>query len=166
MDKKIIFSVIIGSIAVLLGSIVLVVKTAPTNLKLTKDATIKFSSDKNYDWGEIDIDGGNKEKTFPIKNTGSADLEITDFKTSCMCTTVKVIINNQESPAFGMHNQSTWKGIIKPNQTAQIKVIFNPLYHGPQGLGPITRLISFKTNDEANSKIELRLTGNVVKKQK
>ena len=79
-----------------------------------------------------------------------------------MCTEAIVAIDGEKSPIFGMHTRSGWKGVIEPGQTAVVKVVFDPMFHGPQGTGPITRLVSFNTNDSENSTVELRLTGNVV----
>ena len=36
--------------------------------------------------------------------------------------------------------------------------------HGPQALGPVTRYITFSTNDPNNKSVEYTLTGNVVER--
>ena len=46
---------------------------------------------------------------------------------------------------------------------AVVNVVFDPMFHGPQGTGPITRIVSFDTNDSGNRTVEFRLTGNVVR---
>ena len=55
------------------------------------------------------------------------------------------------------------KGVVKPGETADINVVFDPMFHGPQGTGPITRLVSFNTNDSSNRTVEFKLTGNVIR---
>lgn len=120
-------------------------------------------SETNYSWGEIPIDGGNVKKNFPIKNAGQDILKVFNVKTSCMCTTTRVLIQEQLSPPFGMHSQSPWVGKIAPGEEAQLEIVFDPAYHGPSGLGPITREILLETNDPANSKLIFTLTGTVVK---
>ena len=85
------------------------------------------------------------------------------MKTSCMCTQAKIVINGVSSPAFGMHGSSEWKGTIKPKEIAEVRAVFDPLFHGPDAVGPVTRFVSFDTNDVKNPTVELKLTGNVVK---
>lgn len=143
--------------------IVFTSKYQSSTLEPSGDARIEVLSEKIHDWGQIDIEGGNVEKTFQIKNSGDSDLEITNIKTSCLCTETQIDINGDKSPVFGMHTRSGWKGVIKPGDSAEVRVVFDPLFHGPQGTGPITRLVSLDTNDVANRTIEFRLSGNVVR---
>ena len=98
-----------------------------------------------------------------FKNTGESHLELTNFKTSCMCTETQISINGEKSPVFGMNTISDWKGVVRPGETAVVNVVFDPMFHGPQGTGPITRIVSFDTNDSGNRTVEFRLTGNVVR---
>lgn len=116
-----------------------------------------------YSWGEIPLNRGNVKKTFLIKNAGKETLQLANIKTSCMCTTARVFIKEQSSPPFGMHSQSPWVGKIAPGEEAQLEIVFDPAYHGPSGLGPVTREILLETNDPANSKLIFTLTGTVVK---
>ncbi len=62
-----------------------------------------------------------------------------------------------------MNNVLSWIGEVSPGQEAQLEVIFDPAYHGPQGVGPINRLVAVETNDKSNSRIEFSLTGTVFK---
>ena len=89
---------------------VLVNKTQPPVLDTANSkARAEVLGTKAHDWGEIDIEGGNVEKIFQLKNTGETDLEITNFRTSCMCTEAQVTITGIDSPVFGMHTRSGWK---------------------------------------------------------
>jgi hypothetical protein len=155
---------ILVSVTILILGVVLVSKTNSPELASTGSASLQVVKGASHNWGEIDIDGGNVEKTFQIKSVGESDLEITNVKTSCMCTEAKVTISKKDSPTFGMHSRSGWKGVVKPGETAEVKVVFDPLFHGPQGTGLITRLVSFNTNDANSPTVEFKLTGNVVKK--
>jgi len=66
---------------------------------------------------------------FKIKNTGDADLEIKDIKTSCGCTAAMVS-----------------KNIILPGETGDLNVIFS----SKRFQGEVTRQITLVTNDPAN----------------
>jgi len=135
-----------------------------SSLQESTQAKLEVVGSNEDDWGEIDINGGLFERTYKIKNSGESDLEIANFKTSCMCTTAKIKINGQTSPVFGMHTTSNWKGSIKPGEEAEIEVVFDPMAHGPQATGPITRIVSFNSNDSDNKNIEYKFVGNVIKK--
>ena len=50
-----------------------------------------------------------------------------------------------------------------PGETAEIIADFDPAYHGPQGTGPVTRIVSFETNDPDHPYVELGFKGTVVK---
>ena len=152
------------SAGILILGATLVTKTSAPELQDSENTNLEVLGEKTHSWNDIDINGGNVEHTFNIKNSGEGMLEITNFQTSCMCTEVQIDIKGEESPVFGMHSQSSWKGEIEPGESASIRVVFDPLFHGPQGVGPITRLVSFNTNDPNNKSVELQLTGNVIKK--
>jgi hypothetical protein len=150
------------SVGILVLGVVLAGNSAAPELEASEDAQMQVLGAMTHDWGEIDIRGGNVEKVFEIENTGDGDLEVTNFKTSCMCTEAQVVINDEKSPVFGMHSRSSWKGVVSSGESADVKVVFDPLFHGPQGTGPITRLVSFETNDPESPRMEFKLTGNVV----
>lgn len=157
-----IIGVVAFTILLVIGGIFLIGGDSSSNMTENENAAIEVEGIKTHDWGDIDINGGVVEKTFKVKNTGSGDLEITDFVTSCMCTTVQVNINGQSSPVFDMHSKSSWVGSIPEGSEAEISVVFDPMFHGPTGTGPITRTVKFETNDSANSIIEFKLTGTVI----
>lgn len=136
----------------------------PTGAVMEKSADTKVEvGETNFDWGKIKIDAGNVEKTFVIKNAGSGTLKLSNIFTSCDCTTASVIINGKQSPYFGMHAKSAWIGEVPAGGQAELKVIFDPAYHGPSGLGPMTRQIVVETNDVSKKKLTFDLKGTVVK---
>ncbi|MCL5073739.1 MAG: DUF1573 domain-containing protein [Actinobacteria bacterium] len=163
-EKKIVIGIIIATLVILVGGIFLVSGNSSTSATVTTSQNAKATVDnKSYDWGNIPFKGGNVSKTFIIKNTGSGTLKLSNIKTSCHCTKAQVKIGSTTSPSFGMNSVSSWVGDVPPGQEAQLEVIFDPAYHGPQGVGPITRLVSVETNDATNSKMEFSLTGTVIK---
>lgn len=140
------------------------IKSSAT-LDITSDPEIiVFVNENNYDWGTIDIDGGIVSKTFTIENKGDAVLKIYNVKTSCMCTTAQLKTPETTSRKFGMHEKSSDVIEVKPSEKAKLIVEFDPIFHGPSGVGPITRVITMDTNSTKDSVLTFNLTGNVVKK--
>lgn len=136
----------------------------PVGVEIPKSDQAKAEvAEANHDWGEIKIDGGKAEKVFVIKSIGEGPLKLSDVSTSCMCTTAQVIIDGKGSPLFGMHQKSSWAGEIPAGKEAELKIVFDPAFHGPSGVGAMTRQIEVATNDKNNPKLEFLLKGIVVK---
>lgn len=167
MDKK--FLLLIGgfTLAVLGFAIFIFGSSSNSKAELQKTKGAKISvtvSSKSV--GNIPYDGGDLIESFPVKNIGDKDLEIANVATSCMCTKAYLKQGNNKSDEFGMKGMSapsSWKGIIKPGQTAEIVADFDQKYHGPSGIGPVTRTVSFETNDPDNPYVEVGFNGVVTK---
>ena len=169
MDKKFIILITVLTLGII-GIAILVSgssSTTTTKATVSKTAGAKISVDhSSKKVGNIPYSGGNLIHVFPIKNAGTKDLEIANIATSCMCTKAYLKQGDNKSEGFGMKGMSApsnWKGIIKPGETAEIIADFDPAYHGPQGTGPVTRIVSFETNDPDNPYVEVSLEGDVVK---
>ncbi|MBI2190325.1 MAG: DUF1573 domain-containing protein, partial [Candidatus Levybacteria bacterium] len=115
----------------------------------------------------ISYSGGNVKHSFPVKNVGKSEMKIFNMKTSCMCTTAYLKTNKETGPSFGMPGHaspnSSWVGTLRPGEEGSIVVVFDPTAHGPEGIGPLSRLISFETNDPNSSYVEFSIQGVVVK---
>ena len=138
--------------------------------KMTNDAKVATSSDAkvelsttSYDWGEIGINNGQAEAVFEIKNIGSQTLKLFNATTSCACTTAQLQVGDKLSPLFGMHTKSAYVTDVPPGETAKVKAVFDPLFHGPNGLGPISRQVTLSTNDPGNPSLTLLLSAVVIK---
>lgn len=119
---------------------------------------------KEYDAGTISMADGVVKYTYEIKNVGDRDLKIDRIWTSCMCTTSILRVGDKESPKFGMHdNPVFWSQKIASGEVGFLEVTFNPAFHGPQGIGPVVRIVYLSTNDAQNKKVEVKLLANVVK---
>lgn len=121
---------------------------------------------RRFDFGTISMADGLVKHTFELKNTGSADLKISSIKTSCMCTEAVLEVGGKRSPKFGMHTSSVfWAEKIKPGQTANLEVIFDPNAHGPNATGPVTRTVTLLSNSrgKSNTRTNLIFTANVVR---
>lgn len=169
LDKKIAVIFAVLTLFVVAGGVFLVSKNSSPATLGTSQGTSQsneaklFVNEKTHNWGRIEYGGGNVEKTFTIKNTGSSVLKLYNIKTSCMCTTAKLTINGIDSPSFAMHESSSWVGEVASNKEAVLTVVFDPAFHGPTGVGQVTRQVLVKTNDKANPSLEFNLTGLVVK---
>lgn len=163
-EKKIIVGIVLTTTLILFGGIFWALSGSPSKAIIASSQNAKATVDsKTYDWGSIPFKGGDVRKIFTIKSIGTDTLKLSNIKTSCHCTKAQIKIGNIASPYFGMNSVSTWIGEIPPGQEAQLEVIFDPAYHGPQGVGPINRLINIETNDPSNSRLEFSLTGTVYK---
>jgi predicted small secreted protein len=142
-------------------------------LKTTNSGQIAPVSQMEFDWSNINIMGGTVSKTFTLSNAGSEDLILQGAQTSCMCTVANFITpDGERSPDFGMHGRPKWAAVVEPGETFDIEVVFDPLAHGPNGTGPITRVVSLITSSQIDGNIakstmhgvttELHLKGNVL----
>lgn len=129
----------------------------------TPQLTIK---EKRFDLGDVSMADGLAFRKVELKNSGTADLEISSIKTSCMCTQAVLEVEGKKSPKFGMHTSSAfWSENIKPGQSANLEVIFDPNAHGPNATGPITRTVTLVSNDggKAGVKTNITFTAKVIK---
>lgn len=169
MDKKFLALIIVLSVGII-GIAILVLgssSTTTTKATVSKTAGAKIVVDhSSKKVGNIPYSGGNLIHVFPIKNAGSKDLEIANIATSCMCTKAYLKQGDNKSEGFGMKGMSVpsdWKGILKPGESAEVIAAFDPAYHGPQGVGSVSRSVSFETNDPNNPYVELSFEGVVIK---
>uniref|UniRef100_A0A831YSY1 DUF1573 domain-containing protein n=1 Tax=candidate division WWE3 bacterium TaxID=2053526 RepID=A0A831YSY1_UNCKA len=163
-DRKISpLALIIGALTILtlVGGFILAANSGPA--KLSETGAQAYTDHTSFEWGEIKIDGGNATHEFTIENKGTGELELANLVTSCACTSAQVTINETASPYFGMHSNSSWVGKVAPGETATLSVIFDPLFHGPEAVGPMERFIAVETNDPQNARMEFKLSGNVIK---
>lgn len=165
MDKKFLIGVIVFSVAVVWAGIFM---TGGSSSKATLGKTSGAKSqtkELDYSFGKIPINGGLVKHAFQIKNTGTKELTIANLATSCHCTKVYFEYKNQKSPQFGMkgYGSSDWIGKLEPSQTGSIVAVFDPAFHGPQGAGPISRIVSAETNDPDHPYIEFSFSADVIK---
>lgn len=130
-----------------------------TSVNLSKKA-LEFS-ETNFDFGNVNINAGTVSHEYILKNTNNTAITITGMKTSCMCTNVIMQYKDRTSPTFGMHNNpSFYSQTIQPGETAKIIATFDPLFHGPNGTGNVTRIVDINTNTD---NYQIRFTANVTK---
>jgi rhodanese-related sulfurtransferase len=108
----------------------------------------------SYDWGDINIMGGNISHEFAFKNDSDEDLVLKGATTSCMCTTASIELpDGTQSPKFGMHNNAQWAKIIPAQASFKVNVVYDPMAHGPEGTGDILRSVFLATSSKAHGNI-------------
>lgn len=161
-ESYIIIMVIIGTVLLIGGGVVLAGKLDQAPQVSENGQARVFLGETSHSWGDVPINGGNVEATFAITNEGTASLELYNVNTSCMCTTAQLEVGGKTSPEFGMHTKSNYVMEVPAGETASLKVVFDPAFHGPQGKGAITRQIKLKTNDESHSDLMFTVDGRVI----
>ncbi len=144
-------------------------------LSIENSGKIESLQDLSFDWEDINIKGGDVEHIFRFKNAGEEDLIIKSAITTCMCTTATIeLADRTVSPEFGMHARSGWGASVKPEEEFDIKIVFDPMAHGPDATGPITRSVFLETSSVSNGEYaspdsrtkamitEMELAGNVL----
>jgi hypothetical protein len=147
---------------VIIAFLVFAVNTS-SNKKAEKNkqvASVVTAEKTEHDFGDIDIFGGKVRTTYVLKNEGIEDVKIMSAVTSCMCTEGEI-----GGMKFGMHSATGGHVTISAGGEEILTAIYDPLAHGPNGTGKITRQLMLKTNSTQTPEIEVRLSANVVKNQ-
>ncbi|OHB10737.1 MAG: hypothetical protein A3G05_00700 [Candidatus Zambryskibacteria bacterium RIFCSPLOWO2_12_FULL_45_14] len=106
----------------------------------------------SYDFGKISMTQGKVEKIFEVSNTASEDITLEKVTTSCMCTVayLETAEGKEEKGPFGMigHGGLVPKAneVIKPGESREVRVVFDPNAHGPAGIGAINRVVTLEDN--------------------
>lgn len=162
-DNKLAVTVLIATFGLIGGGMLLAYQSSqPPEVSAVAGANV-LAEENTHDWGNIPIDGGNVTASFPVKNEGSETLKLFNVSTSCMCTTAQFKLGDQSSPEFGMHTKSAAVFEVPPGETATLEVVFDPDFHGPNGVGEVVRQVAAQTNDASRPELEFTLTGTVIK---
>lgn len=129
----------------------------------TTQPSMLAAAQKFHNFGTISMKNGNVERVFEVKNPTGADINLTSVTTSCMCTTAYIVKDGARKGPFGMpgHGGLVPKAneIIRPGETLNISVVFNPNAHGPSGIGFIDRFVYLE--DENGGVLELEIQASV-----
>lgn len=159
--KKILLSIL----ALILGVLFLTSCSSNQLSNVRDSGTLKVLGESNYDWGDINIKGGDVAHTFKFKNDSQGELVLKGLVTSCMCTTAQVKLQDGTfSPKFGMHENSEWAYALKPGEEFDVEIIFDPMAHGPDAVGPIQREITLFSSSK-NGDLILKLSANVLSEE-
>lgn len=121
----------------------------------------------DIDLGDIVITGGKVDANFTFRNTGEEPVVIKTGATSCMCTTAVIrksdgtesvrmkMPGHGPAPVFAM--------LINPGEEVELIATFDPMAHGPDAVGPITRDVLLQTTSKETPQVEFNFQGNVIK---
>lgn len=151
----------IGLVVVLLGYLGLTSDQGSDTMGLANakpSASKIIVLEQPYDFGDIEIFDGKVSTDYTLKNEGTEAVVIKKAVTSCGCTEGEIA-----GFTFGMHSSEVKDVIIPAGGEEKVKAIYDPLAHGPNGTGPVTRTLHLETNSAETPRIELRFSANVVK---
>ncbi|MBI5755194.1 DUF1573 domain-containing protein [Candidatus Peregrinibacteria bacterium] len=147
-----------------------------TELKDKPSTGVITIDTNNIDLGDIPIQGGKVDVEFPFKNTGSDSIALLEGVTSCMCTTAVVkgadgttsptLIMPMSGPGHGDHGgagPTKIYQVLNPGESATVIATFDPLAHGPDAVGPITREVVIYTNSTETPEVKFKFSGNVIR---
>ncbi len=133
----------------------------PSGKKATQKsevASVVIATPSSYDFGDIDIFGGKVTTVYTLKNIGTEDVTILSGVTSCMCTEGEI-----DNLRFGMHESSGTTIVIPAGGEKALRATFDPLAHGPEGVGAVKREVTLKTNSTETPQIKVVFSANVIK---
>ncbi len=163
-DTKIIFGAVLGSIVIIVGAIALFSNQKPAPKREEMGTASMTIDKKSEDLGSMKV-SDERRATFTITNTGDSILRIWKVATSCDCTAATVKIGTTETPEFSMvgmmsADHANWLGEVPAGQKAILTVIYRPSVMPVNG--PITRQVTFSTNDPKNPDMEVSIAANVL----
>ncbi|NCS99432.1 DUF1573 domain-containing protein [Candidatus Parcubacteria bacterium] len=130
------------------------------NIKTVKSSSPLIAESLEYDFGDIDIFGGKVSTDYVLTNTGSEDIVVTEGVTSCGCTDGEI-----GGQSFGMHFGIKDSVTIPAGESIALTAIYDPLAHGPNATGAVTRMVKIMTNSTETPELEVRFTANVTKEE-
>ena len=161
-NNRLTVGILVGMVALIVGGLYLAARlSTPTGVKMSQKVSASVT-ETTKERGDVGINEGLLITDFLISNTGSDPLALYDVTTSCMCTVAQVEMGSVISPEFRMGERSSYVANVPPGEAATIKLIFDPAFHGPNGLGSVTRQAMMRTNDPRQPKIVLTMSSNVV----
>ena len=133
-------------------------QTPSSEVAAVANNSVIVVENSSFDFGDMDIFGGKVTSEYILTNTGEHDVTVTSATTSCGCTEGEI-----GGESFGMHFGMSQAVTIPAGESMPVTAIYDPLAHGPDAVGPVTRMLMLKTNSTATPNIEVRLTANVTK---
>lgn len=164
-DKKILIGAIVLSLLILVGGAYFLGKNGNSTSSIVASSSTQSKGTPQVEAKEMSFDLGKmkvsdeKYHDFFIKNNGKGPLQLSNIKSSCMCTAAKIIYKGSESEEYGMHAGGVFLTDIEPGAEATVRVTYRP-YQMPV-YGPIEREVYVTTNDSLNQQLIFKITANV-----
>ncbi len=114
--------------------------------------------EESFDLGRMSVKEV-RTHVFQIKNTGLSDLTLARVTTSCNCTYAYVTINGRRSPQQTMHGDNGWSDVVKPGESAEVEVVYEPSLMPVSG--PVERTVSVTTTDPVMPTLTFMVKANV-----
>jgi|GEM_PF-1510854 len=159
-------------LSLIVVSSVLLAACSTKEINLTESGKIQYlesfaqnNENVSHNWGEINIEGGLVSHTFPFENNSEKELLIKSASTSCSCTTVQIETETgEESPVFSMHDNEVWDEVLDPGEKFTVSVVYDPMFHGPDGVGTAVRYAYLETSatNFENGSLELMVSADVL----
>lgn len=157
---------------IVLSSLLITACAVEETTNLTESGSIQYVEsfaatveNVSYNWEDINIEGGLVSHSFPFENSSDQDLLIKTASTSCMCTTAEIELESGEtSPLFSMHEATEWGQLVAPGEKFEVNVVFDPMAHGPDAVGTITRSVFIETSASnlEEGVLEIKVSGDVL----
>lgn len=162
-DAKILIGAIVVTVLLLVGGVVWVSSDKAPQRQEQGSATMTIDK-KEEDFGNMKADE-ERTATFTITNTSPKYLRIWGVASSCDCTFASVVIGDKTTGEFNMSmhmgkDLKNWIGEVPPNEKALLKVTYRPKVMPVTG--PVTRQVTFSTNDPNNQNVEVGIKANVL----
>ncbi|MCL4359834.1 DUF1573 domain-containing protein [Patescibacteria group bacterium] len=162
-DTKLVIGAIAANLIVMSGAILYFGNQKPAPQRETLGTASMRIDRTSADLGTMKV-SDERHADFQITNTGKSVLRLWNVGTSCDCTFATVKIGGEVSPEFTMKGMmgsslTNWIGEIPAGQSAVLTVIYRPSVMPVSG--PITRQVTFSTNDPNNPDLEVSIAANV-----
>ncbi|MBI2474357.1 MAG: DUF1573 domain-containing protein [Candidatus Taylorbacteria bacterium] len=168
-NKSTIISVIATVVVVIGGMFWLGMSSAGSRATLVPEKTSTEgsalrSAESAFDFGTISMKDGNVETVFTVTNSTSTDITVSKVTTSCMCTQAYVEGPTEKKGPFGMEGMglrnSSISQTLKPGESIDVRVIYDPNAHGPAGVGNINRAVFIQ--DSGGRTLTLSIKAQVI----
>lgn len=100
-----------------------------------------------FDFGQVDKKQAELKKVLKIFNEGTANLIVTNLRTSCGCVNISLSVPGYKSPYFSTEGVNpVWRAVIEPGASAELEIKLD-LTHPSITTGKVIREIFITSND-------------------
>ena len=127
-----------------------------------KDRPKIFIRPLHSDLGKVSKRKGVLELKVKLQNKGKSPLKITNLKTTCDCTTVRLKTKSHTSSAFSTEGtKAGWQADLAPGEKATL-IIVTDLSHAHLNLGHMVRTVEVRSNDPVHSLRKVEFEAEIV----